>query len=660
MKSTFLRLFFTFILGLFGVTDGWTSVKASGGGSTAGAVPAASPRLLVHLLDYLARDYGGAVSQGKVSNPTEYQEQVELVQTAVRTGAALPQIREHAEIQKSLDELKNRILKMEDPKLVTDLAREIQGQVTQIAGLETAPSQWPDLSRAHQLFQQNCTTCHGREGRGDGPAAMGLEPRPADFHKEDRMRQLTPLQAFNAIRIGIPGTAMSPFSSLSDQDVWDLAFYVISLRHENTRAGLTPNELKKYEPLLSQTPLSFLSTSTDEDLLKKWSAVPKEEQQKILSFLRLRSGEGAGSLHLARDYLQEAFEDFKSGNLEGARHMALIAYLEGVEPIEARLRLLNGAVVAEMEQRMMDVRRMIEEKKSVEQLSQAMQQARLSLDRAEQLLNQNPPSLWFVFVMTGSILLREGFEAVLIIVAILGVLRILGERRAVLWIHGGWILALLCGLAVWFVSEWLIRMGGTRREMMEGVTTLLAVAVLLYVGFWLHSKTEIHRWTSFIDGKTKRALKEGSLFSLAFISFMAVFREAFETVLFLQALSLEGGTAAKSAMAMGVAVSLALVLILAFFLLRYSVRIPIRKLFNISSGLMAVLAVILTGKGIHAFQEMGWIHATASPLPLRFDLLGLYPTLETLIPQGLLVLLVVALWIYGKKPPLKTASLKSA
>ena len=75
----------------------------------------------------------------------------------------------------------------------------------------------------------------------------------------------------------------------------------------------------------------------------------------------------------------------------------------------------------------------------------------------------------------------------------LGVLRVGGERRAKLWGHGGWVGALLMGGLVWIFSGWILTISGAGRELMEGITSLVAVLVLLYVGFWLHSKTEIHR-----------------------------------------------------------------------------------------------------------------------------------------------------------------------
>jgi high-affinity iron transporter len=127
--------------------------------------------------------------------------------------------------------------------------------------------------------------------------------------------------------------------------------------------------------------------------------------------------------------------------------------------------------------------------------------------------------------------------------------------------------------------------------------------------------------------------------------------------LFLRALWLEGGAQAKTMMALGVLSSFTFIFILAYALLRFSVKLPIQKLFNFSALLMSVLAVILTGKGLHSLQETGVLTVTASPVKLRIDLFGFYPTLETLLPQLGVVILIVGIWFYGKRSlGLKTTS----
>ena len=608
-----------------------------------------APRLIVHLLDYLAQDYGGAVQGGKVVNEGEYREQVEFMALVMQAEKELPADSRGPEFRDGLLQLQSLILQKADPSQVAPLARRLQSDLLKTSGLQVAPGQWPDLAKGAAIYGQNCAACHGAEGRGNGPAAGGLDPLPANFHEAERMELFTPLKGFNSIRLGIPGTAMAPFPNLSDQEVWDLSFYIASLRHQKTRDGLTPSELNSYKTLLSTTPLQVLATSTDRDLETREGGKTLEEQKKILSVLRSPpSKKSVMNFIVAREGLARSLEEYREGRPSQAKQEALKAYLEGVEPLEAPLRAKSPPLVAQIEGKMADLRTQFDGGRPYGEASQTVAALSGLFEKGEVLL-QEGSSLWFMFLLSSSIILREGFEAILIIVAILGVLRALGQRRAALWVHGGWLAALSLGFIAWFVSSWLIRLSGAGREMMEGLTSLFAVAVLLYVGFWLHNKTEIHRWTAFIDGRTRSALATGNLASLAFISFAAVFREAFETVLFLQALSLEGKGGAK-ALAGGVAFSLALIILLTALLLKFSVRIPIRKLFMLSSALMISLAVVLTGKGVHSLQEMGWVPTTSFPSAFRSDLLGLYPTMETLLAQVLVVLIALLLWMIGKRP----------
>ncbi|MCX6111376.1 MAG: FTR1 family protein, partial [Proteobacteria bacterium] len=146
------------------------------------------------------------------------------------------------------------------------------------------------------------------------------------------------------------------------------------------------------------------------------------------------------------------------------------------------------------------------------------------------------------------------------------------------------------------------------------------------------------------------AVQNRSFLGLASIAFLAVFREAFETVLFLRTIWLDSGEQARSALTLGVFLTLALIILASWALLRFSARIPVRKLFAFSAVVMALLAVILTGKGLHALQETGALSVTTSLAALRFETLGLFPTYETLVPQLLVLALIIGLWSFGKRP----------
>ena len=596
-----------------------------------------SPRFVVNLLDYVAADYSGAVSGGKILSASEYKEQLELVESALE---AVKSNKEYgAEIVAKVLALQNLIKTKSPTDSVSRQAQLAKADVIRVTGMQVAPVQWPNLKRAETLYSHNCASCHGVTGHGDGVAAASLNPPPANFHGE-KMRELSPFKAFNAIRVGVPGTPMVAWNSLTDQNVWDLSFYVLSLRHGAPEKASADS-----------AQLLLASTHSDLELMRSLPGSEKENK-KALILLRTYSGNDSdsGSLGIARASLKDSDRDFKSGDLDSAKANALKAYLEGVEPAEPKLRANDPAFTAELEEKMAAVRGAIEAKKTYGEFSSVLTIANQSLDQADLLLARKTSSPSLVFMISAGILLREGFEAVLILVALLAVIRKSGARRAELWVHGGWISALGCGLLAWIFSGWLMGISGAQRELMEAFTSIFAVLVLLYMGFWLHSKTEIGRWTAFIDTQVKTALEGSNLMGLAVIAFMAVFREAFETVLFLRAVWLDGGDAEKNAMLAGVSGALLFIFICSWILLKTSAKIPLRKVFSASSILMILLSVILAGKGIHSLQETGWSPVTAASF-VRWEVLGIYPTVQTLMVQAAVLVTSVGLWFYGKRSP---------
>ncbi len=611
-----------------------------------------SPRFLVHLLDYLAKDYGGAVGDNhNVLSNSEYAEQSEFAESAVKTNEALSETKSNPAIATELSELQKLIKDKEPASSVSTLSRRIQKDVIDAANLEVFPGRWPDLKQGKALYTQNCVACHGDHGRGDGPAAAALNPKPANFTDAKKMDSLAPFDAFNTIRLGVPGTPMLPFQSLSDEETWNLAFYISSLRYDKK----VSNFPEGWSPSNQETLKNFASLSNDS--LKV--LIPGDEKTKEQTLIALRtyssSDDENGFLALAKAKLKDAGDEYKKGDTDKAKGLALQAYLEGIEPVEARIRASDGEAVSLLEGKMAAVRSSIEGKKSLAEVENAVAQANTQIDASAKIIEHKEMSPLVAFLAAFAILLREGFEAVLIILALLGVIRASGAKRAAHYVHGGWIAALGCGAVAWAFSGWVMQMSGAGREMLEGATSLFAVAVLLYVGFWLHRQSEIGRWTEFLNVKVKGFLDGKNLIGLAVISFMAVFREAFEVVLFLRAIWQEAGSQGQTAMFLGVVSALVLVIGLSWIALNLSKRLPLRQLFTVSSILMLALSTILVGKGLHSVQETGLLRVTSSPVNLHFELLGIYPTLETLIGQLVVFILVFCIWSYGKKPSLKAA-----
>jgi high-affinity iron transporter len=241
------------------------------------------------------------------------------------------------------------------------------------------------------------------------------------------------------------------------------------------------------------------------------------------------------------------------------------------------------------------------------------------------------------------IIFREGLEAILVIGAIVAFLLKTGHRERLrsIWIGVGAALAASAVTAV--ILKTLLSAMPATREVIEGVTMLIAVAVLFSVSYWLISKVEAAKWQQFIQEKVTNALEHGGGRALAFVAFLAVYREGAETALFYQALFNEG-TRVLMPISLGMLVGAVVLAVIFTLFYRFGVRIPLRYLFGSTSVLLYYMAFVFMGKGIRELQEGNAISITILPGFPHVELLGLYPTLETLIAQlVLLVLFVFAL-----------------
>jgi high-affinity iron transporter len=260
------------------------------------------------------------------------------------------------------------------------------------------------------------------------------------------------------------------------------------------------------------------------------------------------------------------------------------------------------------------------------------------LRRADEALDAGRGDRWSVFLGAMTILLREGAEALLVVIGILAFLRKAGRHEALPYVHAGWVGALAAGGLTWVAATTLVDISGASREITEGVAALFAAAVLLGVGVWMHHQSAAGRWQAYLRDKLTAALSRRSAWALFALAFVAVYREVFETVLFYSALWVEGS---GDALLAGLAVGVVLLSLLAWVLLRTSARMPIGRFFAWSSALVAVLAVVLAGKGVAALQEAGWFDVTRWSAVPRLDWLGLFPTRETVLAQLAVVVLVL-------------------
>ncbi len=610
----------------------------------AGDPPEIEAPRLVHILGYIASDYAGAVADGAVTNPSEYEEQLSLLGDAARIAAHIqPKVaagESTPDLVAGVTQVRALVESKAAEARIGAAVAEVRGAVTSSFHLAEAPSAVPDPMRGRALFIEHCATCHGESGKADTARAASFTPPPANFHDPRVGEALTPLRVASTVRFGINGTAMVPFTFLSDDDRWALGFYVTGLRHEMAPGDGSPAYT-----------LAELSIRSDAQLAVDLAAagIPAEKHGAMLSDLRRRAPyedrAGKSPLSIARAKLDRARAAVARGDRASARGEIIDAYLEGIEPAEGPLRALDTSVVNGLERSFNGLRARLESGASAAEVDEGIAALIGEVTRADLLLAR-PEERGFVStaISSGGILLREGVEAALLIAALLGIATQagLGDRKR--WIHAGYLSALALGLVTWFVSSRLIAISGARREMIEGVTALLAALVLFYVSFSLLAKKEVARWMKFLRAQVSPRRAAASLF---FVAFLAAYREAFETVLFYQALlASNASTAAALVGALGGAVVLA-VIVLAYS--RAGRFAPPQLFFKISSYLLYALAVVFIGQGIAALQLTGTapIHPLSIP---SVPALGLHPTVETCAAQLVLITLAAIAWIRSRKP----------
>jgi high-affinity iron transporter len=569
--------------------------RSSDAPGTAGA------QRLVSILQYLATDYPAAVASGDAGELAEQRSlAAEATTEAKRVLVAAPFVDRVASIA-------SRVEVAADPGGVGRDCAGLVDDLVAAAGIARAPSAVPDLAAGARLFEQRCASCHGPTGHGDGPAAAALNPRPADFHSDEVMKGLTPFKAFNVVRFGVNGTGMAPVTDLDESARWALAFYVFTLRQP---------PCDRAAPRVS---LDVLANATDDDLVRSAGAdvaclrrdLPELDPPALLAAARTRVGEAARMAG--------------AGDTLGAEHAVLDAYLTDIEPIEPWLRAHDPDLVPRLEAAFTSTRAALQQR-DPDAREETTKLATL-LDRAGGAHPKTTAAS--VFGLSALVVVREGFEAAVIIAALLAVVKKRKQTARARLVHGGWLSALAVGALAFTLGRKVL--AGAMNEKVEGWLALVAAAMLLHAALWLNARSTTRRTMGDLRDRARDALDRGGV-ALFGIAFLAMFRETFETAVFLEALSLD----APAAVVWGALSGAALLLVLVFAVSRLGLRLPMQLLFKVSTVVLVATAVVLVGEGVHSLEEVGLL--PSRPLPfLRAEFLGVYPD-----RVGLLAQLVVA------------------
>ncbi|MGV3624134.1 MAG: cytochrome c/FTR1 family iron permease, partial [Archangium sp.] len=553
---------------------------------------------VVGLLEYLEGDYANALATNDQAELEEQRGFADEVVKQLEAGGdeAAPYLERAKAIQTVIGEAK-------PATEVTPLCGALAKSIAKDKQLVQAAKRYPSLDEGKKQYEAICATCHGVTGAADTEVAKALDPPPANFLEAERMATLTPYKVFNTTSFGIPGTGMANFDSLPEDTRWAQAFHIFTLR----------------QPACDHVPprvsVAELATSTDVLLAQKYG------EKEVACLRRKMPEEDGSSLAVAQKLLDEALVLYAKGDTAGARQAVVDAYLNGLEPVEPMLRARDERLVAQLEQAFTRTRVAAQ---SGEHFEAEVLEVKVLLGKAQ---NANTASgFWAVFVAALLILLREGFEAVVVVGALLAVLKKMQATQLAKVVHAGWISSLVFGGAAFMLAHQFF--AGANREWLETVVALVAVGLLLYAALWLNARANISKHMTEVRGEMTQALASGSTVSLFFIAFSSVGRESLETALFLQGLAADSFDGAVWGAVAGLVALLGLIVMVR----TVGFKLPMQTLFKVSTIALVVTAVMLLGKGVHGLQELGILPIRPVPF-IQVDALGLFPDLWSLLAQ---------------------------
>ena len=369
---------------------------------------------------------------------------------------------------------------------------------------------------------------------------------------------------------------------------------------------------------------------------KDWSATQKELLNALAQATQTyQAGDTAKAVGQVQDTYFDIFEASGMENAVGARDANFKTELEG--HFTKIVGLMNAG-------------------KDVASIQQEIAAFSAGLDKALELLGGNQGGI-ALFFFSLTIILREGLEALLIVAAVIAYIHKSGHGDKQKVINNSVCWALGASVITALLFQWLLTNAAAGREILEGVTMLIATVMLFGMSYWLLSKVEAQHWKAYLQKKIGTSLSQGSLIGLWLTSFLAVYREGAETVLFYFALAADAKTALDYGYLFGGLAVGIVILAVVYLIMRYSVvRLPLKPFFIFTGIFMYLMAFIFAGKGVAELIEGKAFTPTLIGDGTLFpkwmgDWLGIMPYRETLLPQlVLLAAALFALWVlFGRK-----------
>ena len=609
-----------------------------------GADSVAAARRIAAGVQLAAEEYRNGFTTGRLTSQTEVDE-ARLFLTLARGAASLLSPKIATAAVTDIDHVLALIASSAPPDSVSASARRTVDDLAAAVGvvLDEIPGRTPLLARGADLYRRECGSCHGETGRGDGLAGRVLTPPPTILTGGAILNAATPLSFYQRITIGTAGTAMPAFESrLSASDRWAVALYASTLRLQ-LPAGEVPASLRNFATMARMTDSAVLVALGSDASPQQLSAVRKFQP------LREDLAINASVFSEVRARIRQSADLAAAGKHDEAATTAFDAYIE-FEKVETSVRAKNPDLAATLEAAFATLRARVAGGATAAELVTVQRDLGAALEKAERVVSDRMSAV-NLFVQSLVILLREGLEAILIIGALIAFLVRAGAEHRKRDIHFGVGAAIVMSLITAVLLETVFVLSKAHQETLEGATMIVAVGVLFYVSYWLLSKLEVEKWTSYVKQRLHVAVSGGSAFALASAAFLAVYREGFETVLFYKALFVEGGSLSETFLPVtaGIVVGGTALALVYIAINRWGVRLPLKPFFGFTSAFLYYMAFVFAGKGVAELQEGKVLPTTYLLGWPRLDGLGIYPTVETVAAQGILALLalVALIWIFG-------------
>ena len=383
-----------------------------------------------------------------------------------------------------------------------------------------------------------------------------------------------------------------------------------------------------------ETAMSFLRSSMEvepfdyENTMNSFNDL-KSSIQNYLDGKKMENNvSGTVTLKEAVDMLKDALEAFKNGDKTKGQSKVK-EFIQVWPTVEGDVSTRNSALYTKVETQTPIIMVKGTEKQYQDQLQELITE-----------LSQIDTKAKYTFIDAMFILLREGVEALLIVLALVSSLKAANQKKGLRWVYAGAAAGILASVVIAFILQALFPAvsSGTNREILEGFVGIFAVVMMIGIGFWLHSKSSLKSWKNYIDRKMDVVLSTGSFISMFVLSFLAVFREGAETILFyvgiLPLISLQN-------LITGVVSAILILIVIALVLIYASSKIKIHQVFFILTWTIYFLAFKMLGTSIHMLQVVGILPLHVIRFIPTVEVLGIYANIEVFVSQLILIIIIV-------------------